>query len=104
MGPKELFDLITSISNCFLGSKYRKDSVMAVEEKFKFALTMIHQMDFDIEMEWSICFLIPIYLSKSYPSFRVQLKYTLLPDTYEGCSSHGVTQYTSIPFIHQLTC
>lgn len=104
MAPKELFDLIGKIRNCFLGSKYKKDRVVAVEEKLKFALTMIHSMDFDIEMEMVNLFPHPYPLSKSYPSFRIQLKYTLLPDTYEGGSSHGITHYISIPFIRQLTC
>lgn len=91
---------INNISNCFLGGKYKRDGVAAVEKQCKFAPALIHlMMGFDIETEWSICSLIPTHLSKSYPSFRVQLRRSLLPDTYAGSSSPAITRHTPIPFV-----
>lgn len=96
MAPKDESD----ISNCFLGGKYKRDGAAAVEKQCKFAPAMIHlMMGFDIETEWSICSLIPTHLSKSYPSFRVQLQRSLLPDTYAGSSSPAITGHTPIPFV-----
>ena len=53
-------------------------------------------MDFDLEMDWPICFLNPTYLPKSYSTFRVQLKYILLPDTQESNSFSAIKWHTSI--------
>lgn len=60
---------------------------------------------FDLEMEWSIFFLTPTHLFKSYSTFRIHLKHILLPDTWAGNSSPAIRGHTPGPSdICQLTC
>ena len=76
----------------------QRDGAGAVEGKFEFAPAVILSIiDFDLEMDWPICFLNPTYLPKSYSAFRIQLKYILLPDTQEGNSFSAIKWHTSIP-------
>ena len=75
----------------------QRDGAGAGQGKSEFAPAVIHSvMDFDLEMDWPICFLNPTYLPKSYSTFRVQLKYILLPDTQEGTSFSAIKWCTSI--------